>query len=1131
MKVVTGNGEFDLGTTETTPTIGMTDFSRRVTDDFGVTTVVERGFSRRMSVKLGLPFDTVDAVQRRLSDLRAAPALWVADDRFVWLSLYGFYKDFDLDLASPPLSRCTLSIDGLAETGGVTDNGADPALGQASTLQLLQPVPVTDAMLAGSLVAENDAPAWAAGTGYAKGARVIRASTHRVYESLITGNTGKTPEAEPAWWLDLGPTNRWAMFDQALGTATTRNGGVEVTLNGGTANAVSLIDLVGDTVRVRANGYDQTQAVKPGALTFTGLPGAGQVIVTVSGAQAAVGTLLIGRMVGLGVTEAAPTAGITDFSRKETDDFGAVSVVERGYLKRMTARALIRTDAVDIVADRMASVRARPSLWIGQSGVDAITVYGFVKDFEIEVGTAVSKLSLTVEGLTKAAPIATTVAPLVPRGAYNAATIYADGALVEDQGVTWRYINATPTSGYAPPTLSTTSNAFWQVFASAGMTPEQQAEYDRLVAALAALTSDNIIAAGGEKNQIIQLYQQVSDLSGRAHTASGALVTVYGADPTYAERVARDDAMGALNSYLGNLGPPNWNDVAGDTPVDGPKLRQLFADAQATANALLLAVNAYVSSRTKGAIDRVAAIGSDSVLSAGSEKQTAVIEWNTLYQDLESLYGKYVALGSPADLQPALNAASSARTALGTYLGNLAPPWNQISTDTPIVSADWSSNWTTAYQRINDFRAQIAGRKGDKGDAGPNILLSATPQVIRFSADGVILSGPVTFRADLANLSGTVTWRSLVGHQLYDFGSNVTFDGNTMTISAARMRDVLNYNEANVGTASETIIAELGGLSQRVTVTKQVDGSRGTPGPGGFSHLAYANSPDGTVDFHTSNAAGRRYLGSYTDQVEADSEDPARYAWQLIQGAAGVSPIAVSLQPPSIVVQTLSNGTPYGGQFPFNIGVTAAQAGSSTPVTGISIVSADGMTLSLNPLRVTAVSKTDAYAVIDVSAAGQTQRVQISATINRDGADGGVSTRIAINTPQLTWTGYTQHGNSIGINASSTGKLSVNLTGLVTGDPAADYVMRFVSKLQYRAAGGTWTDVAGSEATSTEGGTSTIGDGGPTRVVRAAVNGTGPYTITGLAADAAYEVRAMTYRTSNAGSSAVGLSLYAERVQ
>jgi hypothetical protein len=71
----------------------------------------------------------------------------------------------------------------------------------------------------------------------------------------------------------------------------------------------------------------------------------------------------------------------------------------------MASRALIRTDAIGMVFNRLAAVRARPSLWIGQAGVDSLTIYGFFKDFSIEVDAATSKLSLSVEGLSKAAPI------------------------------------------------------------------------------------------------------------------------------------------------------------------------------------------------------------------------------------------------------------------------------------------------------------------------------------------------------------------------------------------------------------------------------------------------------------------------------------------------------------------------------------------------------------------------------------------------------------------------------------------------------------------------------------------------------------------------------------------------------
>lgn len=409
MRVITDQGEMiELGNVETTPTIGITDFSRRVTDDFGVTTVVERGFSRRMSVKLGVPIGDVDALQRRLATLRATPALWVADDRFASLSMRGFYKDFDLDLATPAVSYCTLTVEGLAETAAPEDVPGDPAPpGDSSTLQLIQPITVTDAVLASSTVPENDAVEWSSMATYALGARVMRATTHRLYENLKAGNVGNDPAGVSGQWLDVGPTNRWAMFDEALGTSTASVNSIQVVLNADAANAVALLDVVATSVRVRATGYDRTTDAGAGAITFLDLPAnAGTVTVTIAGTgPVSVGTLLIGRVTTLGLTEASPTAGITDFSRKDVDQFGEVTIVERAWAKRMTARALIRTDAVDMVANRITAVRAQPSLWIGQTGLDSLTVYGFFKDFSIELGDTVSKLSLSIEGLSQAAPV------------------------------------------------------------------------------------------------------------------------------------------------------------------------------------------------------------------------------------------------------------------------------------------------------------------------------------------------------------------------------------------------------------------------------------------------------------------------------------------------------------------------------------------------------------------------------------------------------------------------------------------------------------------------------------------------------------------------------------------------------
>ncbi|MDN4632320.1 hypothetical protein QCD71_12400 [Sphingomonas sp. PsM26] len=406
MKVLTDNGErFDLGTTETTPTVGITDYSRRVTDDYGVTTVVERGFSRRMSVRLGVPTDLVDGVQRRLATLRATAATWVADAELACLSIKGFFKDFDIDLSTPSLSYCTLTVEGLLETEPLIDVGGDPSPGgQPSTLQLLHPAVISDATLVSSNVAETEYPAWSARATYASGARVILPQAHRVFESAIAGNLGNDPAAQSGKWIDIGPTNRWAMFDQALGSATDRVGSVAVTVEAPSIQAVALLDVVGLTVRVQATGYDQIQTVVAGAITFLDLPaGITRVSVIIGGTDTvSVGTLLVGKIVGLGITEASPTAGITDYSRKDVDDFGAVTIVERAWAKRMSARALIDTSAIDAVFSRIAGVRATPALWIGQDGFDSLTIYGFFKDFSIEVSEKTSKLSLSIEGLSTA---------------------------------------------------------------------------------------------------------------------------------------------------------------------------------------------------------------------------------------------------------------------------------------------------------------------------------------------------------------------------------------------------------------------------------------------------------------------------------------------------------------------------------------------------------------------------------------------------------------------------------------------------------------------------------------------------------------------------------------------------------
>lgn len=69
-------------------------------------------------------------------------------------------------------------------------------------------------------------------------------------------------------------------------------------------------------------------------------------------------------------------------------------------------------------------------------------------------------------------------------------------------------------------------------------------------------------------------------------------------------------------------------------------------------------------------------------------------------------------------------------------------------------------------------------------------------------------------------------------------------------------------------------------------------GDQGIPGKDGkdgktqYTHIAYANSADGSKDFSVSDS-NREYIGMYVDFTQNDSADPTKYAWSKIKGENG----------------------------------------------------------------------------------------------------------------------------------------------------------------------------------------------------------------------------------------------------
>ena len=294
-------------------------------------------------------------------------------------------------------------------------------------MRYIVPTTITDAMLISSSVAEADYAAWNAATAYTVGNRVIRTSTHSIYERLVSGTTATAPEADAVNWARVGPTNRWAMLDGAVGTTTTDTDEITVELQPGVVRGLALLDMDVEAVTVTMtvgatvvytrdiqpvgtqedcdNWFDYFfEAVqRRRVLIVTDLPPYSDGVITITATGSgpiSIGSCVLGSLYTLGDTLADASIGITDYSRKDVDEFGVITVAERAYSKRMTVPVVLPTNTVDVAASRLARVRARPVVWIGSALLEALIVYGFVKDWSVVIpGRVMSTCSLEIEGL------------------------------------------------------------------------------------------------------------------------------------------------------------------------------------------------------------------------------------------------------------------------------------------------------------------------------------------------------------------------------------------------------------------------------------------------------------------------------------------------------------------------------------------------------------------------------------------------------------------------------------------------------------------------------------------------------------------------------------------------------------
>lgn len=299
-------------------------------------------------------------------------------------------------------------------------------------MRVIKPIAMTDGRLTSSTVPETDYATWVSGTTYSTGQKVIRTTTHRIYEALKS-TTGMTPETSPEDWTDIGSTNRWAMFDDEVGSQTVKATSIVVTITpstpvdslavleiDGASVAISVVDEPGGTVV-----YSRTEDTDGTIITsffdwfyaewepkteivFLGMPSwfpESVITLTITaktGGDAKCGVCKMGTAINIGGVMYGAELGIEDYSKKEVNEFGRTVIVPRPWVKTLNCKMIFDKPYLQTVFRTLADITTTPSVWVASDvpGWETLTVFGFYRSFAIDVAYP-TKLycTLQVEGI------------------------------------------------------------------------------------------------------------------------------------------------------------------------------------------------------------------------------------------------------------------------------------------------------------------------------------------------------------------------------------------------------------------------------------------------------------------------------------------------------------------------------------------------------------------------------------------------------------------------------------------------------------------------------------------------------------------------------------------------------------
>jgi hypothetical protein len=277
-------------------------------------------------------------------------------------------------------------------------------------------------------------PEWSSATTYALGANVVY-GIYGTYKSLQSSNLNHTPPITSpftdAYWVRTGPTNKMAMFDDQISSVSSATSEIIFAVTASAIDTASILNVIAaktsisvTDISTKESVYHNSNQLSGGesidwynyffydedtqrtSSLYLGIPAVSNSLVTVriSGTgTVTAGNFVIGQLKSLGATQYGVSAGIIDYSRKDTDEFGNIVFTRRNFSKRMNASVSLTNPNLNRVQRILYELRATPVLWIASTDSqfeEPLIIYGFYKDFSTEISYPTHSIcNIQVEGL------------------------------------------------------------------------------------------------------------------------------------------------------------------------------------------------------------------------------------------------------------------------------------------------------------------------------------------------------------------------------------------------------------------------------------------------------------------------------------------------------------------------------------------------------------------------------------------------------------------------------------------------------------------------------------------------------------------------------------------------------------